>query len=146
MQTQDFLTYSIPRLIGQHADTSLTQIDSYVAENVIGFGMPVIRGADPSKQVKPSGTEYTKTFGIAIRNDLRPEGEYPADTMVSVITFGRVVVRVNEAVKAGDKAYVHANNVFSKTAAAGHQVGLFASNQDTLNELAILEISNIGEQ
>ena len=64
MQTQEFLTYSQAYVIGQIADTSLRQIDSYVAEGKIEFGAPVIRGTDKARQVKQtnSKTEFLGLF------------------------------------------------------------------------------------
>lgn len=141
---EEFLTYSVPKLIGQVADTSLAQIDSYVSEldllndENIEFGAPVMRGTDSSKQVKNLDNK-DKFLGIAVRNDARYEGHYPANTMVSVMTFGRVVVTTTTAVVAGDVAYVHATGKINKTATDGTAIGVFASNTSA-NELAILEI------
>jgi len=139
MQTEDFLTYSIPRLIGQNADTSLSQIDSYVAENSIEFGEAVKRGTDTSKQVKKLDN-ITDFLGIAVRNERRTEGNYPKNTMVSVMSFGRVVVHTTEAVVAGDLAYVHADGTFNKTATDGLLIGTFMNNQPTANNLVIMQI------
>lgn len=137
MQTEDFLTYSIPRLIGQNADTSLAQIDSYVAENAIEFGAAVERGTDGSKQVKALSAN-AKFFGIAVRNEMRTEGNYPANTMVSVMTFGRIVVPAGVAVVAGDKATILDDGSFKK--AGGTEIGVYVSNQDTVGGLVIVEI------
>ena len=139
MQTEDFLTYSVPRLIGQVADTSLAQIDSYVAENAIGFGEAVKRGTDSAKQVKKLDN-ITDFLGIAVRNERQTTGDYPANNMVSVLTFGRVVVKTGEAVVAGDKAYIHADGTFNKTAADGALIGIFMSNQPTVDNLVIMQI------
>jgi len=136
---EEFLTYSVPKLIGQVADTSLAQIDSYVAEeDTIEFGAPVMRGTDSSKQVKNLDNK-DKFLGIAVRNDARYEGHYPANTMVSVMTFGRVVVTTTTAVVAGDIAYAHATGKINKTATDGTAIGVFASNASA-NGLVILEI------
>ena len=137
MQT-DFSMYSEPFVIGQRADCSLNQIDSYVAEANIEFGTAVKRGTTKDKQVLPSdGKEF---LGIALRNDLCAAGLYKAKAMVSVLTKGRVAVMVTEAVVAGDKAYVHADGTFNKTAEDGLEIGTFASTQESENNLVILEI------
>ena len=136
---EEFLTYSVPRLIGQVADTSLKQIDSYVAENEIGFGEAVKRGTDTAKQVKKLDN-ITNFLGIAVRDEKQTEGKYIPNTMVSVMTLGRVVVKTTEPVVAGDKAYVHADGTINKTDASGLLIGMFMNNQPTANELVILEI------
>lgn len=141
MQT-DFKTYSTPIILGQVADSSLNQIDSYAAEADIEFGTAIKRGTDKEKQVLTSdGKEF---LGIALRNDLLAAGLYKAKAMVSVLTKGRVAVKVTEAVVAGDKAYLQANGTFNKTQGegegAGLAIGVFASTQASENNLAILEI------
>lgn len=141
MQT-DFNTYSTPMIIGQRADCSLNQIDSFAAEAEIAFGTAIRRGTDKAKQVLPSdGKEF---LGIALRDDLCTAGLYKAKTMVSVLTKGRVAVKVTEAVVAGDKAYLHANGTFNKTEGEGDnkglEIGIFAGTQALENNLAILEI------
>lgn len=141
MQT-DFNTYSTPMIIGQRADCSLSQIDSYAAEADIEFGTAIRRGTDKARQVLPSnGREF---LGIALRNDLCADGLYKAKTMVSVLTKGRVVVKVTQVVVAGDKAYLHADGTFNGAIGDGEnkglEVGIFASTQASENNLAILEI------
>lgn len=141
MQT-DFKTYSTPMIIGQVADSSLNQIDSFAAEADIEFGTAVQRGTNKETQVLPSdGKEF---LGIALRNDLCVNGLYKSNSMVSILTKGRVVVKVAEAVVAGDTAYLQADGTFNKTegeeGSEGLVVGIFASTQESENNLAILEI------
>lgn len=141
MQT-DFNMYSKPFILGQRADCSLNQIDSYAAEIDIKFGTAVMRGTNRDKQTIPSdGKEF---LGIALREELYTTGLYEAKRMVSVLTKGRVVVKVAEAVVAGDKAYLHADGSFSKTRgigeAKGLEIGVFVSNQGQADNLVILEI------
>ena len=136
---KDFKTYSIPTIIGQVADSSLNQIDSYVAEDDIKFGSVVKRGTKKDKQALPN--DGIKEFlGIAVRNDLSREGLYRAKDMVSVMTRGRVAVLTAEAVVAGDKAYFHADGTINKTQKDGIAIGSFASTQESGNQLVILEI------
>lgn len=138
MQT-DFKTYSTAMLIGQIADSSLNQIDSYAAEATILFGTAVKRGTKKDKQVLPNDG-ITEFLGIALRDDICRSASYPKGSMVSVMTKGRVVVRTTEAVVAGEAAYVHADGTFNKTATDGLEIGIFASTQALDNELVILEI------
>lgn len=138
MQT-DFKTYMNPSIIGQIADTSLRQIDSYAAEATIQFGTAVKRGTKKDKQCLPLNS-ITEFLGIALRNDLCTGGNYPVGAVVSVMTKGRVVVKTTEAVVAGEAAYVHADGTFNKTAENGLEIGIFASTQALDNELVILEI------
>ena len=141
MQTE-YKTYSTPMIIGQIADSSLNQIDSYAAEEDIPFGTAVMRGTDRQKQVLQSeGKEF---LGIALRDDIQRDGCYPAKFMVSVMTKGRVAVIASEPVVAGDIAYLHSDGTFNKTKKVGEQnglaIGIFASSQNSENELVILEI------
>lgn len=138
MQT-DFKTYSTSMIIGQIADSSLNQIDSYAAETPIKFATAVKRGTKKSKQCLPlDGIE--SFLGIALRNDICRSDFYPKQSMVSVMTKGRVVVNTSEAVIAGDKAYVHADGTFNKTSEDGLEIGIFVSSQESENKLVILEL------
>jgi hypothetical protein len=105
---KDFNMYSKQFLIGQRADTSLCQIDSYAAESNIQFGTAVKRGTTKDKQCLPLG-DSRKFLGIALRDDLQRVGFLKEESMISVMTKGRVVVRTTAAVIAGDTAYVHAD-------------------------------------
>lgn len=138
MQT-DFNMYSKPFIVGQRADCSLNQIDSFVAEADIKFGSAVKRGTNKDKQALPSdGAEF---LGIALRDDLATSGLYKAKTIVSVMTKGRVAVMTTEAVVAGDKAYLQTDGSFNKTKGEnGLEIGTFASTQELENNIAILEI------
>ena len=137
---EDFSMYSERFIIGQRADSALCQIDSYAAESDIKFGSAVKRGSDKDKQCLPLDA-VDNFLGIALRDDLQREGVITAKSMVSVMTKGRVVVQVTEAVVAGDKAYVHADGSFNKTSEDGLLIGVFASTQDSKDELTILEIN-----
>jgi hypothetical protein len=138
MQT-DFNMYSRPFIVGQRADCSLNQIDSFTAEADIKFGSAVKRGTNKDKQALPSdGKEF---LGIALRDDLATSGLYKPKTMVSVMTKGRVAVIAAEAVVAGDKAYLQTDGTFNKTKGEkGLEIGTFVSTQESENNIAILEI------
>ena len=148
---KDFNMYSKQFLIGQRADTSLCQIDSYVAESNIQFGSAVKRGTNKDKQCLPLG-DSTEFLGIALRDDIQRVGWLKENSMISITTKGRVVVRTAAAVVAGDTAYVHAdgsiNNIsnineegeVAEDEVASVEIGIFASTQESENELVILEI------
>lgn len=138
MQTQEFLTYSQPYLVGQVADTSLRQIDSFIAEGTVEFGTPVIRGTDKTCQVKQSNSK-TEFLGIAVRDVIQTSGNYPNKKMVAVLTKGRIVIKVKEEVEAGGEAYVYADNTIGKTKAEGLKIGTFLNNAGK-DGLVILEI------
>jgi len=151
---KDFKMYAEPFLIGQRADTSLCQIDSYAAEANIDFGTAVKRGTSKDKQCLPLGAS-TEFLGIALRDDLQRVGFLKTKSMISVLTKGRVVVKTTEAVVAGDIAYVHKdgsiNNINNINEAGddednaeepdGLKIGVFVSTQKSANELVILEIN-----
>ena len=138
MQTE-FSTYSKAMILGQIADTSINQIDSYAAEAPIVFGIAVKRGTDKQKQILPLDN-IEEFLGLAIRDDLCRDTSYPIGRVVSVLTRGRVVVKTSEAAIAGDKAYVHADGKFNKTADDGLEIGVFTSTQSEADNLIILEI------
>ena len=107
---------SKPYLLGQVIDTSISQIDSYIAEDDIKFGQLVQLGTDPYKQVKtlPAG-DLTGAIGIAVRTNMQPFGSqlaeddggdsniitttaedtYTKGSMVSVMRLGRAALMVD---------------------------------------------------
>jgi hypothetical protein len=142
MQTE-YKSYMEPFIIGQIADTSPRTINSFAAEGKIEFASAVGRGTNESKQCLPLD-DINSFLGIALRNDLCTQGYYSVGEVVSVMNKGRVVIKAKEAVKAGDKAYVHADGTINKTLKKdeknGLAIGIFASTQSTENELVILEL------
>jgi hypothetical protein len=136
---KDFNLYSTPLLIGQRADTSLSQIDSYGAEADIKFGAAVKRGTKKDRQCLPLD-DADDFLGIALRDDLQRTNLLKSASMISVMTKGRVVVQTSEAVVAGDKAYVHAGGVINKSKEDGLEIGVFMSSQAEDNKLVILEV------
>jgi hypothetical protein len=138
MQT-NYKVYMESLILGHIAETSLRQFDSYAAEAKIPFATAVKRGTKEDKQCLP--IDNAKLFlGVAIRDDICTEGVYPTGKAVSVMIKGRVAVIVSEAVKAGDKAYIHNDGKFSKTPTSGHEIGIFSSTQALKDNLVILEI------
>jgi hypothetical protein len=138
MQTE-YKMYHDGELLGQIGDASIRQIDSYVAEANIAFGIALKRGTKGDAQCLPLDG-LTDFLGIAIRDEICTSGVYPKGRVVSVMTKGRVVIRTTEAVKAGDKAYIHADGSFNKTLTDGLEIGVFHTSQESDNELVTLEI------
>ena len=116
---KDF-SYSLnsnPFLLGNLWDASFSQVDSYIAENLIPFGAPVILGTDPVRQVKLATTGATATsfLGIALRQNHLSSGgvlatnntgeqpvimstaveAYPVGSPIAIARSGRVVISVN---------------------------------------------------
>lgn len=115
--------FSQALLLGQVADDSLNQIDSYISElsvnqitagvTGIKFGQPVQLGTDMETQVQPCD-DITKFVGIAIRTNIQPSAsvlqnetsdystiikwainEYPNGAMLGVLKFGRIAVNID---------------------------------------------------
>jgi hypothetical protein len=145
MQTEDFLTYSVPRLIGQVADTSLTQIDSYVAESTIEFGNAVMKDTSPIPNAVRNYTFNNTFLGVAIRNERQTTGNYPAKSMVSVLTFGRVVIKTPSAVFINYAAYAHNNGVIDGIATSGRVIGYFLT-AGGIDDLVVLQIGDYGNK
>ncbi len=132
--------------VGQIADCSLRNIDSYAAEAIIEFGVALKRGTIPSKQVLTWADAITvPVVGIAVF-ERRAEHPYPyvanvnyqIDDAVSVMTTGRVYVTTALNVIAGQLAYVTATTgAFTNVATSNLLVGKF---QTTGTGLVILEV------
>lgn len=87
------------------------QIDAYVADENIGFGVAVKLGRDGTLAklgTAGSATAMTNYIGIALRDRTRPpdDGEYKTGANMNVMTKGRVIVQVNGAVAVGDDVTV----------------------------------------
>lgn len=107
MQTT-YSQYMAPAFAGMLADATLGTVDSFLAETAIGFGVPVIRGTNKARQVKPvsTGGDAAKVIGIAIHDQCHEQSAYNAKDAVNVLTAGRAWVQVAVAVVAGDAAGV----------------------------------------
>ncbi len=77
--------YHDKELLGQIGDASMRQIDSYVAEAEIAFGIALKRGAKGEAQCLPLDG-ITSFLGIALRDDICTSGVYPKGRIVSVMT------------------------------------------------------------
>lgn len=118
--TQDF----IKGQAGQIADTSSRTVDSFVAESVIAFGIPVARGTSKEKQVIPFvGTGFVG-ISLFVHNE---DGQYAIKESVSVLSKGRVHVdTLAVSVVAGETAYVvNATGAYTNVATSATAIGKF---------------------
>lgn len=111
MQTS-YTAYNDPYQLGQIADTSLRQVDSFLAEGVVGIGKAVVRGTDKERQAVQAGTgvgQGALIMGIALMSQVIEQTsagvvQYATKAAVPVMTKGRVVVETAGAVVAGSVA------------------------------------------
>jgi hypothetical protein len=95
---------------GQPYDSTIRINDSFTAEEVIAFGLPLMRGSNPEKQVKVfNGGVTTEFLGISGYSATRTEGAYAINSGVRVFTMGRVWIPLTGTltVQEGDIAYLN---------------------------------------
>lgn len=116
---------------GQMADSGAKDIISKTADTDISFGLFVSLGSGDNNCKLPaaSGDVGGTTFGVTIRAASRePNGDvgYLENDTVAILNKGRVWMRVEDAVTAGDDVYVrHTAN------GAGKDPGQVRSDADT---------------
>lgn len=156
MQTS-YTIYNDPLQLGNIADTALRQLDSFLAEGVVGIARAVIRGTNKERQVIQASTaagQAALIVGIAILTQSVEQTaagivQFNDKVAVPVMRKGRIVVETNDAVVAGAKAnYVLANGKWTDEAvAAGIEAPTLITASfvtgTTAAGLAILEISNL---
>ena len=113
---------------GQLVDLGPKRVDSRAAEGDVGFGLGVIFGTDPEKQVEVPGAADLAAgifAGIAIFTHTQSQGfnkaatpssvaaEYKDGDTVSVLREGRVYVSTADQVALGDLAYVAADGAIT---------------------------------
>jgi hypothetical protein len=100
---------------GQLADSGENDVVTALAEEAIPFGKFMVRGTDPAVQGKLPTTATGITsklnhMGVALHDQAREgvsgTGTYAIKDAVSALKRGRMVVKVEEAVVAGDDVYV----------------------------------------
>lgn len=117
-------------LAGLKYDIGNASTLSYTADAEINFGSAVVAGSDEN-HVKLPAASSDKFLGIALRTQaMIPNADgsssYKAKDAVSVLSQGRVYVKVEEAVAAGDSVFVrYASGV------GGSVPGLFRNDADT---------------
>lgn len=117
-------------------------VDSYAAEAIVEFGVPLKRGTSKDDQVLTWADAITvDVVGISVFSDTSISKKYAIGDTVKVLTKGRIYVTVSVAVEAGEKAYITVTTgLFTNLAPNNLLVGKFMSSaaQDTV---AILEIN-----
>jgi hypothetical protein len=123
---------------GMIADNGPRDVLSRVNPSVvIPFGLAVTKGtADRDVKLPTSTGEASAMVGVAIQPGILPvtssgDPSYPVKSPVSVMRKGRVWVKVEEAVVAGDAAFVRF------AAGTGTQLGAFRKSADTATAVAV---------
>jgi len=143
--------------LGNIADTSLRQIDSYSAEGVVGIAKAVRRGTNPERQCVQASTaagQGALIFGISVLSQSIEQTsagvvQYADKATVPVMRKGRIVVQVDSAVVAGATAnFILATGNWDDTAVgAGVEATVLVQTRfvtgTTAAGLAILEINNV---
>lgn len=155
MQTA-YSLYRDELMLGNIADTSLRQTDSFLAQGAVGIAKAVVRGTNPQRQVVQAGTGAGQgalivgvaLLSISIEQTAAGLVQYGDKDSVPVMRRGRIVVMTNDAVVAGAAAnYVLANGTWTDEAVGA---GVEATPQlkarfvtgTTAAGLAVLEIHN----
>ncbi len=99
----------IKYLPGQIADSRNRNVLSFVAEEAIEFGRPLMRGTNKETQCKNfvagAGVRF---LGISARSPIEITGAYPVKNMVSVFDYGAIWVPLitSLTIVAGQFAYL----------------------------------------
>lgn len=108
--------YNDPLQLGNIYDTSLRQVDSFLAQGPIGLATAVIRGTNPDRQAAAAGTgagQGALIFGISLLSQSVEQAQitglvqYADKSAAPIMTKGRVVVQTFDAVIAGSVANYH---------------------------------------
>ena len=138
MSQTSFKLYSDRFAVGQIADNSVKQIDSFISSTVISFGAPVSRTVvnnviSETNISLLSSITAGSCMGFAIRNNRQVTGQYEISKQVDVLRFGRIIVVTKEVVTVDQVAYVYADATIGKTQANGLAVGNFVTNSIVQN-------------
>lgn len=115
MQTS-YSLYNDPLQLGNIYDTSLRQIDSFLAEGAVGIAKAVIRGTNKERQAIQASTAVGQgalIVGISVLSQSIEQAQgtglvqYADKASVPVMTKGRIVVETFDAVVAGTVANFH---------------------------------------
>lgn len=126
--------------IGQLMDCSMRRVDSYNTLADIEFGKLVsFTDTGVVGQVTLRNLE-TGALGITVYDATKIEGKYKANTMVSILTFGRIMVEAFDVIIQGEKAYPGAGGQIRNAAVdvGDAPIGVFLSNA-AVGEKVLLE-------
>jgi len=131
--------------VGQIVDVTDRTIDSFTAEEVIGYGVALKRGTIPTDQVKLwAGDINMPMVGVSVFTQTQFTGEYPISSAVSVMSEGRVWVNAETGltIVAGQRAYVNVTNgLFTNVATDNLLVGNFLTGGTAQDVLFVLELN-----
>lgn len=140
--TQTSYSLSMGRgLEGQLNDSGPHDIITMELPAAVPFGVGVTRGAAEGEAVVPDATGEVSTKGLflgvtvhthAVECSASGVPSYPAKSVASIIKKGRVLVKVEEAVNAGDQAFCR-----FASGAGGTQLGAFRKSADTATAVAV---------
>ncbi len=138
MAQTNFQLYSDRFALGQIADNSLNQIDSFIASTVIPFGAPVMRVAGSETKVAYPLTAVTQGIcvGFAIRREMEVTGQYEIGHQIDVLRLGRIVVQITtgQVATVDQKAYAYTIvSTIGSDPTNGLLVGRFTSNSIVQN-------------
>ena len=121
---------------GMQINPHTADVDTFIAEGEIGFGISTIRGAGTNDKgvvlgAVVAGAAVTEFYGITILDPTRdPErglDVYKSGDNVSVLWRGDIVVKVSTAVTAGSVPTITAaTGVFRQGGASGTTIGTLA--------------------
>lgn len=128
-----------PALVGGLGDTVFKTTDSYLAEEDICPGMAVALGTNPAKQVKvmSDGAAFAGIAMHAHKELAHPY--YPVGYCLPVVTEGRVWVKVDGDVKAGETACFNPETGLWSNK-DGVQLNCAGFRTNTINGMAMVEI------
>lgn len=109
MAQTSYTQFQAAGMAGMKADASEDQVDSGAAEGAVGFGLAVVRGTDPAKQVKVPSADAGVFRGVSLQTHLAQTAagvaEYADKDCVGFMRKGRVWVPVVDAVAVDAAAY-----------------------------------------
>ncbi len=89
--------------IGQIMDCSLRRIDSYTTSADLEFGK-LVSFTDVEGRIT-TRTAETLPLGVTVYDRTKIEGEYKANSVVNVLTFGRIMIEAFDDIVQGQLAY-----------------------------------------
>lgn len=155
MTQTSFQLYSDKWAVGQIADNSINQIDSFIASTIIHFGSAVMRtvvdNVKSEKKVSAfSGTTAGTCIGFAVRREMELTGQYEIGDQIDVLRIGRIITIVKDSfnIKADDLAYLYADGAIGNTTNDAHiLIGRFITNHkiENININGVLTPSKLVE-